>query len=228
MKQIIKSFLAASAAVALAGTAQAVSTQGLIVSDGTTTIIVPTVTSGAIFFSGSVGGWDVVLTHGLAQPPGGSGFSSSFPSLDLDITAHSQGGAGTLTVTFYSTDYGPTSGHVDTQLSGHVTSGTGGAVSFKTYYSALNTGATTTLLTSSGPISPTSGTPPGYSAGGSGGPLIGNPYSLTEVVTIDGRTLGGYSIDASVNTVPDGGTTLVLLGSALSSLALLRKRFVKA
>ena len=51
-------------------------------------------------------------------------------------------------------------------------------------------------------------------------------YSLDEVVTLTGNAGGsGYSIDASLVTdVPDSAMTLVLLGSALSGLALIKRK----
>ena len=66
-----------------------------------------------------------------------------------------------------------------------------------------------------------------YSGGVIGGPVSGlaNPYTLGEEVIINGAASGSvYSLDASINTVPDGGMTLVFLGSALSALALLKRK----
>jgi hypothetical protein len=50
-------------------------------------------------------------------------------------------------------------------------------------------------------------------------------YSLEQYISIAGQTaVGSYSLDASLNTTPDGGTTVMLLGAALSGLALLRRK----
>jgi hypothetical protein len=83
-----------------------------------------------------------------------------------------------------------------------------------------NPGAT---LTTSGPLSAVAG----FYAGSQGAALNASFYSLDEVVTIAGGTVGGsYSLDASLHTtaVPDGGTTVMLLGAALSGLAFLRRK----
>jgi hypothetical protein len=227
--------MAAGAALVLAASANAAAfNQGLTVSDGNGHTITLSGTTGALTYdssvSGGLGDWDIVITSGTAKPPLGSGGSAANPFLDLGILAEYVGtGApgSTLTVTFFGTGYGPTSGHAQAQLTGHMVNGAGGTVSFNTYYSALNAGATTTGIAASGPLSPSGGQ---YSFTGSGG-VNAALYSETEVVTLNGRAggsnAGEYSIDASLSTVPDGGTTLVLLGSALSSLALLRKRFAK-
>jgi hypothetical protein len=54
---------------------------------------------------------------------------------------------------------------------------------------------------------------------------LASPYSLTEVLTINGGASGGsYSLDGSLTTVPDGGTTAMLLGAALSVLGLIRRK----
>jgi hypothetical protein len=79
------------------------------------------------------------------------------------------------------------------------------------------------MLTTSGPLSPVAG----LYAGSQGAAINASFYSLDEVVTIAGGRVGGsYSLDASLNTtaVPDGGTTVMLLGAALSGLAFLRRK----
>jgi hypothetical protein len=60
---------------------------------------------------------------------------------------------------------------------------------------------------------------------------LGNPYTLGEEITLTGNQGSYYSIDASIQTtngsVPDGGMTLIFLGSAMCGLALLKKKLVK-
>jgi hypothetical protein len=139
-----------------------------------------------------------------------------------------------LTMSFGSDGFGPTTGNVIATLAGQVFSGKGNAVGF-------------TTLVASGTRLPTTGTPqiagttltaatvPNvggfYSSSLTGGPLSFTSYSLDEVVTLTGNAGGsGYSIDASLKTtpltltVPDGAMTLVLLGSALSVLASIRRK----
>jgi len=235
MKNILKTSLAAAAAMALATSAHAAFTQGLTISDGINTITLSG-TSGALTYdssiSGAIGGWTIVVTSGTASPPLPGG-NVSTPNLDLQITAlYTVSGTGsTLTATFFGTGYGPTTGTGHDHLTAHMATGTGGGITFNSYYSALNNGATTTLINASGTLNPDAGG--NYLLNDGAGSINGSLYSLTEVVTVSGTVsrgvnAGKYSIDASLNTVPDGGTTLVLLGSALFSLALLRKRFIKA
>ena len=235
MKQTFKLLAAVAAVAGLAGSAQAIPT--LLISDGVNSITVTDV-SGIIHYSSSASGsgwnaadkWNLVITTGIASPPAPFGGTVTFPSLDLSIQASSVGGAGVLSISVFNTGYGPTSGSAKAQLTGNLLSGTAGGINLNTFYSTANDGATTGVnahsITTSGTITP--GVGGVYSYTGSGSLTAGAPYSLTEVVTIDGRSAASYSLDGSTHTVPDGGTTLVLLGSALSSLALLRKRFVKA
>jgi hypothetical protein len=51
-------------------------------------------------------------------------------------------------------------------------------------------------------------------------------YSLTLEDTISGRDVNISSLDTSLSTVPDGGTTAMLLGAGLSGLALLKRKLV--
>jgi hypothetical protein len=59
------------------------------------------------------------------------------------------------------------------------------------------------------------------------GPVtLGSPYTLGEEIVLTGTHNSFYNIDASLqttNSVPDGGVTLIFLGSALSGLGLLKK-----
>lgn len=233
MNKYIKSLIVVSAVVALATTAQATPTQGLIISDGAHTTTLFSSSSGFVNGNASFDNWTVVVSTGLSYPPLTGAGSAELPVMDLNVQATSTGGtlAQNLTVTFFGTDFGPTSsGHVNSALTGHTYTGTGDKVTFSVYSDPSNLGAAAHLITASGDITPTIALPPftgAYGYAGSGGPLDGTLYSLTEVMTIAGGNAASYSLDGSLTSVPDGGTTLVLLGSALSSLALLRKRFAK-
>ncbi|HWD90879.1 MAG TPA: VPDSG-CTERM sorting domain-containing protein [Verrucomicrobiae bacterium] len=235
MKQILKTTMAAAAAMALAASANAAAfNQGLTITDSNGHTVTLSSTSGAITQNGAVGDWTFLIATGTANPPFGAN-SATFPTLDIDISNAQYLGAGgagsTLTVTFFGTGYGPTSGHAISQVTGGANTA-GGTVTFSTYYSSLNAGATTTLISASGPIAPNG--LGNYNYVGNGAITAPGLYSETAVFTLTGTTASGaragayLSLDGSLTTVPDGGTTLVLLGSALSSLALLRKRFAKA
>lgn len=167
--------------------------------------------------------WRVVISTGETKPALGSATS---PMFDLNVQATSLGGsvpANNLVISFSDNGFGPTAGHFQAILSGHLVGGTGQPVTYNTYYDAGNvTGAQTTLLTSMGPSM-------NYNGVNSGGSFNQALYSITQVVTIGinpvGTPGGMYSLDASlICPVPDGGTTVLLLGAALSGLAFLRRK----
>jgi hypothetical protein len=58
------------------------------------------------------------------------------------------------------------------------------------------------------------------------GALNQSSFGLAEYVTLVSSPGGSYSLDASIGGtgVPDGGTTVMLLGAALSGLACLRRK----
>ena len=59
------------------------------------------------------------------------------------------------------------------------------------------------------------------------GPVSLTSYGLVLDFTFSGSGVApgsSYSLDGSLSSVPDGGMTLMLLGSALSGLALLKKK----
>ena len=228
----IKAVLGTLAVMALAGSAMAVQNQVIWVSDnGTALVGSPSAsTSGAITFSGSDAFWTVVISTGTAYPPLSGQGSLSSPVTDLSITATEIGDSAAthaLTITFGADGYGPTAGAFAAILSGHVVSGTGQTVTYNSYYtgSPLNPASMTppagTLLTASGPVAPATYNSTVSSAGVS----LAAPYALEEVVTIGSSPQGAsYSLDASLRTVPDGGTTAMLLGGALSVLGLIRRK----
>ena len=209
--------------IALTGSALAIPT--LIISDGIGAAVTVTDASGVVHYSNTSfdGAWSVVISTGLTKPAQGS---AANPFFDLAIQATSLTFSPThnLTITFFGTDFGPAAGSLQAIMSGHVSAGTGQPVSYNTFYSSLNAGALTTALTASGSLAP-----PNYNSIVTGAVIPGglNPYSITQVVTIGGAGTGpggSYTLDASLSGVPDGGTTVMLLGAALSGLALLRRK----
>ena len=208
----------------------AIPTQTLYITDGSGISVIASTTTGLQTLTGSDGFWSVVVSTGTSYPPLTGQGSVNAPVMDVSITATSLSGSGAnpLKVFWGSSDFGPTSGSFNALFSGHVVAGTGQTVTYGTYYSTANNlpivgnglnGAST--LTSLLTMSPST-----YSGSASGGPLtLASPYSIIQAVTINGGTPGGsYSLDASLTTVPDGGTTVMLLGAALSGLALLRRK----
>lgn len=92
-------------------------------------------------------------------------------------------------------------------------------MSFDTYADAGNTlfGTGIHLTSQSFTTSPFSG------IAGAGGVDNTNPFSLTEQLTVTHGTgnLSDSGDGALITTVPDGGATITLLGTALASLGLL-------
>jgi hypothetical protein len=230
MKNLFKYSMVAAAAIALAGSVQAIPT--LVVTDGSGISQIKTDASGVVTISTSDAQWSVVVSTGISSPPALGQGTAQEPVMDLSITATyiGNGSAGNpLTISFGADAFGPTVGNVIATLTGHVVSGTGNAVGFTTIASgtsALPTTGTPIIsgqtLTGPASIANVGGTY-GYIA--TGGPLNFTSYSLDEVVTLTGNAGGSsYSIDASLVTAPDGGMTLVLLGSALSGLALIKRK----
>jgi hypothetical protein len=218
----LKTLMVALGAVAMTGSAFAIPT--LIISDGVTSTSL-TSASGIVTYANATfdNAWSVVISTGETKPVLGSAVSPTF-DLNVQATSLSLSPVRNLTISFSDNGFGPSPSSFQAQLSGHLVSGVGQNVLYNTYVDAGNvTSATTTLLTTSGSL-----TPPTYASlvGGTAGSLA--LYSITQVLTINGTptgTAGGsYSLDGSLTGVPDGGTTVMLLGAALSGLALLRRK----
>jgi hypothetical protein len=225
----IKTLLATMAVVALATSAMAVQTQTIWVSDsGGGISLVPAVsTSGSVLYSGSDSFWTVVISTGVASPPAVGQGTLSAPVLDLNVQATSAGGANAslhpLSITFGADGYGPTLGTFSAIMSGHLVSGSGHAMTFNTYWD------TSPIATPPGTLLTTESFPGGATYTGtevSGSQNLLAPYSLEEVVILQANANGAsYSLDGSlVTNVPDGGTTAMLLGAALSVLGLIRRK----
>lgn len=95
---------------------------------------------------------------------------------------------------------------------------------------ASNGGGTATLFAGSGAFLPSTGTPiinncvmPCDTSAGS--PAFPPSYYLAIGVAPTAGARGAASGDATALTVPDGGTTATLLGSALMLVGMLRRRF---
>jgi hypothetical protein len=225
----IKTLLATVAVVACAASAMAIQTQTIWVSDGGGGIsVVPvTSTSGVVSYAGSDAFWSVVVSTGTSYPPAIGPGSITAPVMDLSVTATSVGGASSslhpLSITFGADGFGPTAGVFLGLLSGHVVSGTANSLTFNTYHDTSPIATPPgTLLTTSGALAG-----PTYSSSVLSGPMnLASPYALEEVFVIQGGlNSASYSLDGSLITqVPDGGTTAMLLGAALSVLGLIRRK----
>jgi hypothetical protein len=183
-------------------------------------------TVGSIAALYSFGGLTAELVFG---GPGSSG--STAPFLNLVINGTLQAGQ-SVKVIFSAAGFSqPLNGHVvlsDTENAGGpsatysfagsaATSGTGGAL-----FDMRNPMVTDTTLTAFG-VTSKSAVLPGSTS---------NPYSITIEADLvnTGTTAANLSATAVLTTVPDGGNTLMLLGSALSILGIgaFRRKAAKA
>jgi len=218
MKRIMKRLAAAACIVAFASSTFAVPT--LTIFDGTTTIVVTdnalgvdiggvdvNGALGATTWIGSIGVWTVNVDTGFTKPLLGSGVS---PHMDLNFSAVSTSGgpAGTLKLTFSDNGFTYTGGLTDAWGGT-----TGGSVINKVFVNS-------TQIAGLGPVGP--------------GPFSGSTSGLatltpTDVLSLVVEITHGAGVVASTGDkevqVPDGGATLMLLGSALAGLGMLRRRF---
>ena len=214
---------------AVAITSSALATPTLVIWDtgGGSATVLAAPSGIATFASVSFdGAWSVVITTSETKPAIGS---ATAPAMDLNVQATSLAAAGLgrdLHVSWSDDAYGPFNSSLAAKLTGHVVTGTGAGVQYKTFYQAgagvWNTAAAPswTLLTDSGVL------PAPTYADSRNGAINQASFGLTEYVTVISSPAGSYSLDASIGGtgVPDGGTTVMLLGAALSGLACLRRK----
>jgi len=212
MKTLVKHLASVTAVVALSASAYATPT--LTINDGVNLPIVVTDNGvgdfnpliGVVDWSGQVGVWTINLDSGTTKPVLGSALS---PVMDLFFKAISGGGAGDLWITFSEDGFTAAGGVID--LIGGTTAGT---VTDWVYKNGVG------LVTSVGPLGPGV-----YAGTASGSVALGAGDTLGVVVKIhhdgNGITTGDKYVAVAV---PDGGVTLLLLGTALAGLSILRKR----
>jgi hypothetical protein len=165
----------------------------------------------------------------LVQPFGTFGVNAEINTvndspllLDLSSVNISTSTPGVLTVEASVSDLTSPVGlqHFISELTGHLTFGSGGTVSLAAYIDDSNTlFGTATLLDSSGLLSSP------FSFTGSGSANLTSPFSLTEVLTIHSTGLSAFSIDASTTAVvPEASTwAMMMLGFAGLGFAAFRK-----
>lgn len=175
---------------------------------GTSTVYGTALGPAETIYVGAVGGWNITVTTGLI---------AGADSIDVNSTdLSSTGPAAPLYIYWSVPGTFPTGGSVTSEIGG---TSSGPGVSFSTYYGA-------TPITSS----------PTYGAGAFSGTQTGitgaGTYTYLEEIIIGGTATGAnVSFDASLavtpNPVPDGGTTLMLLGGAMTGLVAIRSKFGK-
>ena len=224
-----KAVVAGTCALLALASAQAVPT--LRISDGINPDIIvvdgggndSSAMAGVVLFNGAIGNWIVNVVTTLTKPTVGS---AQVPYLDLNSQNVSTGTGGTLTITFFDTDFGPTSpSGMLASIGG--TKPSSGTVSYNTFVDDANVGNTSGLGVT--PLTSQSfGVPAGTAYSGTAGANLPNDpmttYALVQQVVIThGAGVQNTSFDASL-TVPDGGTTVALLGFVLMGVEGLRRK----
>jgi hypothetical protein len=222
MKISLKHLFLAGTIAGAAQIARAVPT--LMITDGTNSVTIADGSSldsnsaaGAVSWNGSLDNWTLNFDTGLGYPAIGSPTS---PILDLSFGAYTSTG-GALWVYFSEDGFtagGSTLANIGGTTQGQVAFGTFGGTSNTLFdHSASN------LLTIL-PFTNGSYTGPVFSGTESGGTVGGGaPYSLTEIIAINQVGAGLTTGDASL-TVPDGGTTALLLGVGLLGLGVVASK----
>jgi hypothetical protein len=211
MKTLVKSLMALAAAAAISGSAYAIPT--LVISDGITTKIIvdeapndgALFTPGAVLFSGSIGTWAITVNNGTTKPLIGS---ATLPDLDLSFLAVSSG-AGTLSITFSDDGFTADSGF-SSKIGGTV--GSGGSVT-----STLSLNGN--VISNAGPFGPGA-----FSSTLGGNVVLGATDTLALGVILTANAGGVVSSGDYNVTVPDGGTTALLVGLGLVGMSVAARR----
>jgi hypothetical protein len=180
---------------------------------------------GGVIFSGSIGGWTLIVTTGTTKPLNGTATAAE---MHLNVSGTSTSAvATTLNVRFSEDFFGPiTNGTFRVDTSGTIDASAGGATNTVTE-SALFGAANTPFVGAALVTSQVYG-PGASSTNQTSGLQTAASYSLTNSIVLTHAAGTGRSSSAAVDivqNVPDGGFTLSLLGSAMVGLAALRRKF---
>ena len=147
------------------------------------------------------------------------------PALASNTTTINTTGPSTVEFLFTDIGFGPSFASFLADLTVNAT-GTSSAFSviFDTFLSAANTPfALTTLITTQ---STNVNLVAAQVAGGSGLALAG-PFSITQRIRLTTTGAGSYAISGDLNSVPDGGATISLMGLTLLGLHTVRRKMAK-
>jgi hypothetical protein len=221
MKKLI---LAVTLAAAVLTLPSAYGVATLTITDGVVTVTVQdggfndiNLGNGTVSYSGNVGAnWEITITSGKSKGAVAGGTAAK-PSMDLVSLVATSAGPGNLSIWFSDDNFG-TLPAGSTTFASHIGGTTDGTVTLSTYGDANNAiNGTTTPLSVVGPFAG-----PSFSGGSSASTAAfagDSAYSLTMVAAVQHTAEDqSTSFNATLRCVPDGGSTLLLLGSALGFL----------
>jgi hypothetical protein len=221
----------AIAAVLACGLATANAEAGFVleVSDGSSTVTISdngigdaAGNAGTILWAGGVGNFFLNVITGDSKP-------ILVNSMNLNYSVRSTGLGGTLTLKLTDTSFSAGSGahsFIAADIGGGVL---GSTTRYRTYSDAGNAEfGLTNLLFDSGTLAP----PPAAQAAAGNGSVIGNPFSLTQVIEIthagaQGNTAVTISSGDARVSVPEPGSMLLLGAGLLGFAASIRRRAAK-
>jgi VPDSG-CTERM motif len=199
----------AAACVSFCATVQANPILTLDDGNGHTAVVPYDSLSGDATYGGNVGDWYVFVTTGIASPPALGSGTVTLPYIDLttkDMYMGSGRQGNTLTITWTVDGLGSLAGSFVNDVSD--TGFSFGSISDT--FNVLVNGGNVLSTSSFGSVTV------GLTAGAN------STVTFQEVLTANSAS--ATSFDHLLSSVPDGGSTAMLLGAALSAMGLLRRK----